>query len=167
MINYIYIFVVVEFECEIQLVLLRVVELVGKIGVSIIVFMIIYDFFYEMMIMLLGEECEVMCVVVVKECIEWFMEQFVDYLGNIQVVVEWDNWLYEVIICYVINDKVDIVVKVMCFYDDFCLVIFIFIDWYLVCKCFIFVLLVKDYDWLVDGNIIVVVNVGIEDCEYV
>lgn len=35
------------------------------------------------------------------------------------------------------------------------------------CKCFCFVLFVKEYDWLEGGEIIVVVNVGSEDDEYV
>lgn len=54
-------------------------------------------------------------------------------------------------IYYVIDNDIDLVVKVIKCYDDFVLVIFMLIDWYLLCKCFSLVLLVKEYDWLEGG----------------
>lgn len=74
----------------------------------------------------------------------------------------WYNCFYEVIIGEIFVGEYDILIKVICKYDMLEFVIFILIDWYLMCKCLILVLLVKNVDWLENVNIIVFVYVGFE-----
>lgn len=99
----------------------------------------------------------------------WICEQVKFYLELgvlIDVKVVWYNCFFEVIIQEVVSEKYDLLLKMVYQYDKLEVVIFILMDWYLLCKCFCLVWMVKDQLWLEGGKVLVVVNFVSEENYY-
>lgn len=129
-------------------------------------FLSIYDFSYDMTSMLSSEERDAMRRGVIQQREEWMKEVAQPYLKegvefNIKVV--WHHRPYEAIIGEVFSGSHDIVLKATRQHDALESVFFTPTDWHLLRKCPCPVLLVKNHDWPVNGNIIASVHVGSEN----
>ncbi len=158
---------VVEPDRDTQPALSRAKEIASKTGASITAILVVYDFSYDMTTMLSQQERDAMRDAVTKDRAEWLQEALSKLqFSDVDIVVEWNSRAYEAIIHHVIDDKTDLLIKATKSHNDLASVIFTPTDWHLLRKCPSPVLLVKEHDWPVDGNIIAAVNVGSEDEEH-
>lgn len=158
---------VIEPDQDRQKSLARALEIASKTGASVTAFLTIYDFSYEMTTMLSVDERETMRQAVVDDRTDWLAEIVESSLGDgsisIDVKVVWHNRPYESVIYEVIDNNYDLIVKGTQQHDTLKSVIFTPTDWHLLRKAPTPVLLVKEHDWPVGGQIIAAVNVGTED----
>jgi len=129
-------------------------------------FLSIYDFSYEMTSMLSSDERNAMRRGVVQQREAWMREVAKPYINdaiNFEVKVVWHNRPYEAIIGEVFAGEHEIVVKATRKHDILESVIFTPTDWHLLRKCPSPVLLVKNHDWPVNGQILASVHVGSEN----
>lgn len=158
---------VIEPDEERQKSLARALEIAEKTGASVTAFLTIYDFSYEMTTMLSVDERETMRQAVVDDRTDWLADIVESSLGDgsisIDIKVVWHNRPYESVIYEVIDNNYDLIVKGTQQHDTLKSVIFTPTDWHLLRKAPTPVLLVKEHDWPVGGQIIAAVNVGTED----
>ncbi|USD66553.1 universal stress protein UspE [Vibrio sp. SCSIO 43136] len=162
------ILVVADINSEKQPALARAIQLSesSRSESKITFFLSIYDFSYEMTSMLSVDERDAMRKGVVRQRELWMKEVAAPYLeqgANIDVKVVWHNRPYEAVIAEVFAEKHEIVVKATRKHDVLESVIFTPTDWHLLRKCPCAVLLVKNHDWPVNGNIMASVHVGSEN----
>lgn len=145
----------------------RAFELAAKTGGSVTAFLTIYDFSYEMTTMLSVEERETMRQAMVDDRTDWLTQIIEDSSESndvpIDIKVVWHNRPYESIIVESIQNNYDLIVKGTQKHDTLKSVIFTPTDWHLLRKAPVSVLLVKEHDWPVNGQILAAVNVGTED----
>ncbi|WP_417881181.1 universal stress protein UspE [Vibrio sp.] len=129
-------------------------------------FLSIYDFSYDMTSMLSSEERDAMRRGVIQQREGWMKEVAQPYLKagvELNIKVVWHHRPYEAIIGEVFSGGYDIVLKTTRQHDVLESVFFTPTDWHLLRKCPCPVLLVKNHDWPVNGNIIASVHVGSEN----
>ena len=167
MMQYQKILAVIDPDEDKQKSLARAIEIAGKTGASVTAFLSIFDFSYEMTTMLSMDERETMRQAVVDDRTDWLaglVEALdIDSTLSVDVKVVWHNRPYESVIFEVIDHNYDLIVKGTQQHDTLKSVIFTPTDWHLLRKAPVPVLLVKEHDWPVDGEIIAAVNVGTPD----
>lgn len=129
-------------------------------------FLSIYDFSYDMTSMLSSEERDAMRRGVIQQREEWMREVAEPYLTEgvqFDVKVVWHHRPYEAIISEVFLGGHGLLLKATRKHDVLESVFFTPTDWHLLRKCPCPVLLVKNQDWPINGNIIASVHVGSEN----
>lgn len=152
-----------------QKALKRAVELARHSGGQITAFLTIYDFSYEMTTMLSGEEREAMRQSMINDRKQWLNEK-IDEIEHESVAIDtciiWHNRPFEKIIKKVLTENFDIVIKGTHQHDKLKSVIFTPTDWHILRKCPCPVLLVKEHNWPVNGNLLTALNIGTDDEEH-
>ena len=152
-----------------QKALKRSIELARHTHGEITAFLTIYDFSYEMTTMLSGEEREAMRQSMINDRMQWLEEKIaeVDHENiTVNTCIIWHNRPFEKIIHKVISEGFDIVIKGTHQHDKFKSVIFTPTDWHILRKCPCPVLLVKEHNWPVNGNLLTALNIGSDDDEH-
>lgn len=148
----------------------RALLLARKTGASVTAFLSIYDFSYEMTTMLTIDERETMRQAVVDDKTDWLANIVEPLAANsaisIDIKVVWHNRPYESVLYEVIDHSYDLIVKGTQEHDTLKSVIFTPTDWHILRKSPVPVLLVKEHDWPIKGNILAAVDVGSEDEEH-
>jgi universal stress protein E len=161
--------VVIDPTTDKQAALDRAVELAKSNGVEICVFLSIFDFSYEMTSILSNVEREAMRQGVIAQRQAWLNDLLAAYSSSgvkIDSQIVWHNRPFESIIKHAIGGNYDMIVKGTHEHGKLKAVIFTPTDWHLMRKAPVPVLLVKDHDWPVDGNILCAVNVVTEDDDH-
>ena len=162
MIKYRNILVVIDPSMESQPALYRAVEVARlQDNATITVFMSIYDFSYEITSILSVEERDEMRQGVVNQRQSWLENLISPYLNeglDIRLKVIWHSRPSESILHEVSQTDYDLVVKSAHHHSLLESFIFTPLDWQLIRKCQLPVLLVKEHDWPADGNIVVALN---------
>lgn len=169
--NYQKILAVIEPELSTQKSLARAIEIANINGASITAFLTIYDFSYEMTTMLSMDERENMRQAVIDDRTDWLINLVSDRFStpgvSIDVKIVWHNRPYESIIYEVIDNSYDLIIKGTKQHDTLKSVIFTPTDWHIMRKAPVPVLLVKEHDWPIGGQIVAAVNVGVDIKEHV
>jgi universal stress protein E len=169
------ILVVIDPTTDQQKALNRAIDLATRINISapdqqinITAFFSIFDFSYEMTTILSSGERNTMRQMVINEKQQWLDEIISVTSSQIKITskVVWHNRPFEAIINQVIDNKHDLVVKGTHQHDKFKSVVFTPTDWHIMRKCPCPVLLVKEHEWPLQGNILGAVNVGSDDAEH-
>lgn len=166
MIKYRNILVVIDPNMEAQPALYRAAEVARlQDSATIKVFMSIYDFSYEITSILSVEERDEMREGVVAQRRAWLESLIQPYLNeglDMTLKVVWHSRPSESILNEVNQHGHDLVIKSA--HQHSLLESFIFtpLDWQLIRKCHLPVLLVKEHDWPADGNIVVALNFSSE-----
>jgi universal stress protein E len=162
---------VIEPELTQQKSLARAIEIANINGATITAFLTIYDFSYEMTTMLSMDERETMRKAVIDERTDWLVNlvsaQFNSPDIYIDVKTVWHNRPYESIIYEVIEQEYDLIVKGTQQHDSLKSVIFTPTDWHIMRKAPVPVLLVKEHDWPIGGQIVAAVNVGVDVADHI
>jgi universal stress protein E len=162
MIKYRNILVVIDPNMEAQPALYRAAEVARlQDSATIKVFMSIYDFSYEITSILSVEERDEMREGVVAQRRAWLeglIQPYLDEGLDMVIKVVWHSRPSESILDEVNQHGHDLVIKSA--HQHSLLESFIFtpLDWQLIRKCQLPVLLVKEHDWPADGNIVVALN---------
>ncbi|ATF10227.1 universal stress protein UspE [Candidatus Enterovibrio altilux] len=138
----------------------------SNVSVKITLFLVIYDFFYEMTSMLSSEERQAMRASVLRQREEWLASLVSQYHTkgvNIVKHVIWHNRPYESMIAQVFDGSHDLLIKASHKHNKIKSVIFTPTDWHLLRKCPCPVLLVKKYGWPANGKILTAVNLSSEN----
>ncbi|MCY7293871.1 universal stress protein UspE [Alteromonas sp. a30] len=145
----------------------RAIELAQKTNGNITAFLSIYDFSYDLTTMLSLDERETMKQALLDDKVEWVTNLIAAKKGDnnleIDIKVVWHNRPYESIIIESIQGNYDLIVKGTHKHDTLKSVIFTPTDWHLMRKAPTSVLLVKEHDWPINGQVLAAVNVGTED----
>jgi len=152
-----------------QKALKRAIELARHSGGIITAFLTIYDFSYEMTTMLSGEEREAMRQSVINDRQLWIEEKIAEIEHeniSIDTSIIWHNRPFERIIKKVLDENFDIVIKGTHQHDKLKSVIFTPTDWHILRKCPCPVLLVKEHNWPINGNLLTALNIGSDDEEH-
>ena len=137
---------------------------------TITLFMPIYDFSYEMTSMLSSAERDEMREGVLQGRKEWLKDLLVPYQHasfNFQIKVVWHSRPFEAIIQEVQDNHHDLVIKSSHKHSAIQTFIFTPTDWHLLRKCPCPVLLVKEREWPMGGNVLAAVNCATDDKEQV
>lgn len=162
MIKYQHILVIIDPNMEAQPALYRAAEIARlQEQIAIEVFMTIYDFSYEITSILSVEERDEMRAGVIQQRQSWLEELVAPYQQeglDIQLKVVWHNRPSESILQEIEHGGHDLVVKSA--HQHSLLETFIFtpLDWQLIRKCRVPLLLVKEHDWPANGNVLVALN---------
>ena len=144
----------------------RALEMSDKQPCEITVFLVVYDFSYEMTTMLSNDERAVMQTAVLDDKKQWLAElvqQSQNINGKILTQVVWHNRPYESIIRTAIDGHFDLVIKSTHKHDSLKYVIFTPTDWHLLRKCPCPVLLVKDHAWPKNSKVLAAVSAATDD----
>ena len=169
------ILVVIDPTTDQQKALNRAIDLATKINISapdqqinITAFFSIFDFSYEMTTILSSGERNTMRQMVINEKQQWLDEIISVTSSQIKITskVVWHNRPFEAIINQAIDNKHDLVVKGTHQHDKFKSVVFTPTDWHIMRKCPCPVLLVKEHEWPLQGNILGAINVCSDDAEH-
>ncbi|KFZ38362.1 universal stress protein UspE [Shewanella mangrovi] len=166
MMDYKKILVVVDPTSDVQPALARAAELAHRSQASITAFLSIFDLSYEMTSILSSQEREAMRLGVINQRQAWLADLLKPYLDKglpIEHQVLWHNRPYESIIKFTQEGGFDLIVKSTHQHDKLKAVIFTPTDWHLLRKSPVPVLLVKEKEWPVQGNMLCAVNVACED----
>lgn len=162
MIKYRNILVVIDPNMEAQPALYRAVEVARlQDHATIKVFMTIYDFSYEITSILSAEEREEMRSGVVSQRKAWLEELISPYRDeglDINIKVVWNYRPYDSILQEVAAFSHDLVIKSAHHHSLLESFIFTPLDWQLIRKSDVPVLLVKEHGWPAEGNILVALN---------
>ena len=162
MIKYRNILVVIDPSMESQPALYRAVEVARlQDNATITVFMSIYDFSYEITSILSVEERDEMREGVVEQRRAWLENLITPYRDeglDVTLKVIWHNRPSDSILHEVSQTTYDLVVKSAHHHSLLESFIFTPLDWQLIRKCQLPVLLVKEHEWPADGNIVVALN---------
>ncbi|ART79306.1 universal stress protein UspE [Oceanisphaera avium] len=171
MIKYQHILVVIDPTADTHPALHRAVSVAAlQQQATITLFMPIYDFSYEMTSMLSSNERQEMREGVLQGRREWLKELVAPYHdGNIKFHLEvvWHSRPFEAIIQQVMDAGHDLVVKSSHKHSAIQTFIFTPTDWHLLRKCPCPVLLVKERQWPMGGNVLAAINCAVEDEEQV
>lgn len=167
------ILVVIDPTTNEQKALKRAIDLATSIHatgsqVNVSAFLSIFDFSYEMTTILSSDERDVMRQSVIKDKEIW-LKSIISELNpaiKIDCKVVWHNRPFEAIIERVIEDNYDLVIKGTHQHDKLKSVVFTPTDWHILRKCPCPVLLVKEHEWPINGNILAAVNVGSDEEEH-
>ena len=162
MIKYRNILVVIDPSMESQPALYRAVEVARlQDNATITVFMSIYDFSYEITSILSVEERDEMREGVVEQRRAWLENLITPYRDeglDVTLKVIWHSRPSDSILHEVSQTTYDLVVKSAHHHSLLESFIFTPLDWQLIRKCQLPVLLVKEHEWPADGNIVVALN---------
>ncbi len=148
--------------------LARAAYLARSYGAKVSVFLCIYDLSYEMTSMLSAEERQAMQDGVMVQHRQWLIDIIEEYQDlEVEYHVVWHKRPFEAAISHVKENNIDLLVKSTHKHDKLKSVIFTPTDWHLLRKSPCDVLLVKEHDWPVDGNIITAVNSVSEDPDHI
>lgn len=167
--NYKNILVVIDPTTNDQIALKRAITLSKKNNALITVFLSIFDFSYELTTMLSGEEREKMRDSVITDRTQWVKEITKEYTPldmDIECKVVWQNRPFEAIVNQVVEYGYDLVIKGTHQHEGLKSIIFTPTDWHILRKCPCPVLLAKDHDWPVNGNILAAISVGSDEAEH-
>jgi universal stress protein E len=167
--NYKEILVIIDPNTNDQKALKRAIELSNISGAKLTAFLSIFDFSYEMTTMLSADEREIMRKTVITDRLQWVNEIIEEHNPkalNIATKVVWHNRPFEAIINEVLQYDYDMVIKGTHQHDKFKSVIFTPTDWHLLRKCPCPLLLVKEHQWPVNGNILAAINVASDETEH-
>ena len=171
MIKYQHILVVIDPAAESHPALHRAVSVAAlQQRAAITLFMPIYDFSYEMTSMLSSTERDEMREGVLEGRKEWLKDLLLPYQdSNIQfeIKVVWHSRPFEAIIQQVEAGQHDLVIKSSHKHNVIQTFIFTPTDWHLLRKCPCPVLLVKERDWPMGGNVLAAVNCAADDKEQI
>ncbi|MGO5000217.1 universal stress protein UspE [Oceanisphaera sp. W20_SRM_FM3] len=171
MIKYQHILVVMDPTADTHPALHRAVAVAGlQQKAAITLFMPIYDFSYEMTSMLSSTEREEMREGVLQGRKEWLQGILDPYLGgsiHFDIKVVWHSRPFEAIIQQVNDAKHDLVIKSSHKHSAIQTFIFTPTDWHLLRKCPCPVLLVKEQQWPMGGNVLAAVNCAADDKEQI
>ncbi|PKI16732.1 universal stress protein UspE [Colwellia sp. 12G3] len=169
------ILVVIDPTTDEQKALNRAIDLATRINIAapdqqinITAFFSIFDFSYEMTTILSSGERDSMRQMVINEKQQW-LDDIISVTNspiNITSKVVWHNRPFEAIIQQVIEHNFDLVVKGTHQHDKFKSVVFTPTDWHILRKCPCPVLLVKEHEWPLQGNILAALNVGSDEVEH-
>ena len=166
------ILVVLNPENEKQYALARAVRLAQEQKsaekVKITAFLAVYDFSYEMSALLSSEEREEMHRNVIEQrklAIQPYFEKYADDSVEFEATVVWDNNEAEAIAQQVELHHYDLVVKYTKEQESLKSLLFTPVDWQLLRKCPVPILIVKDGDWKHQRRILVAVNVSDDENE--
>lgn len=169
MTQYTNLLVAIDPELQTQPALERAIAIANRadVPVNITLFLVIYDFSYEMTSMLSAEERQEMQDGVVRQRQEW-LSDLVDkqkHRDDIDwnLLVVWHHRPYESLINQVFDGQHDILIKATHEHAKLGSVIFTPTDWHLLRKCPCPVLLVKKNGWPENGKILTAVNVSSEN----
>ncbi len=169
--NFRRIIAVIEPDKQQQKSLSRAIEIASLTQSTVTAFMTIYDVSYEMTSMLSSDEREKMRHAVLENRANWLIKLVEEHYQNntvsIDVKVVWHNRPYESIICEVLEQGYDLIVKGTQDHDTLSSIIFTPTDWHIMRKAPVPVLLVKEHAWPENGKMIAAVNVGSEDKAHV
>ena len=160
--NYNNILVIIDPNTNEQKALKRAIEVSKITQAKITAFLSIFDFSYEMTTMLSSDEREIMRKTVISDRLQWVNEIIEEHNPDklaIETKVLWHNRPFEAIISEVLQHEYDIVIKSTHQHDKLKSVIFTPTDWHLLRKCPCPLLLVKEHQWPVNGNILAAINV--------
>jgi universal stress protein E len=168
------ILVVIDPTTNTQKALNRAIDLASKMNhnnsnkTTISAFLSIFDFSYEMTTILSSEERDAMRQSMIKDKKLWLENLINDLKPGIRIdcQVVWHNRPFESIIENVIKESYDLVIKGTHQHDKLKSVIFTPTDWHILRKCPCPVLLVKEHEWPIDGNIIAAINIGNDEAEH-
>lgn len=167
MIKYQHILVVMDPAAETQPALHRAVSVAAlQQQADITLFMPIYDFSYEVTSMLSSTERSEMREGVLQSQEEWLktlLTPYADSAIRFNVKVVWHSRPFEAIIQQVQEHQHDLVIKSTQKHHLIQSFIFTPTDWHLLRKCPCPVLLVKEQDWPIGGNVVAAVNCGSDD----
>jgi universal stress protein E len=162
---------VIEPGSEQQKSLSRAAEIARIDGATITALLTIYDFSYEMTTMLSMDERQNMRQAVIDDRSHWLKnlvdQHFTFKDVQIDIKIVWHNRPYESIIHEVIDNGYDLIVKGTQQHDSLKSVIFTPTDWHIMRKAPVPVLLVKEHDWPIGGQIIAAINVGVEQDDHI
>ncbi|MGL5948893.1 MAG: universal stress protein UspE [Aeromonas sp.] len=130
--------------------------------------LVIYDFSYEMTAMLSKEERDEMRAGVQAERGEWLAEQLAPYQAKglqCQAQVIWHNRPFECVLEQVVEQRFDLVVKATHQHSFLQKFIFTPTDWHLLRKCPAPLLLVKERQWRMGGQLIAAINCTSDEVE--
>ncbi|MCI7480346.1 universal stress protein UspE [[Pasteurella] aerogenes] len=164
------ILVVLNPENEKQYALARAVRLVKEqksdIKVKITTFMSVYDLSYEMSAILSSEERENMHQGVIEQrqkAVQPYLTKYYDPSIEFDSVVVWNSNEAEAIAAEVEKTHYDLVVKYTQAEESLAALLFTPMDWQLLRKCPVPIMIVKDGDWKHQRRILVAVNVSDEE----
>jgi universal stress protein E len=167
------ILVIIDPSTNEQKALKRAIDLATSIKVNggqvqVNAFLSIFDFSYEMTTILSSEERDVMRQSVVKDKEFWLEDLIEDLAPKIEIskLVVWHNRPFEAIVEQVIKKNYDLVIKGTHQHDKLKSVVFTPTDWHILRKCPCPVLLVKEHEWPINGNILAALNVGSDEDEH-
>lgn len=167
MIKYQHILVVIDPVADTHPALHRAVSVAAlQEQATITLFMPIYDFSYEMTSMLSSAERDEMREGVLQGRKEWLKEVLVPYQHasfTFKIKVVWHSRPFEAIIQEVQDNQHDLVIKSSHKHSAIQTFIFTPTDWHLLRKCPCPVLLVKERDWPMGGNVLAAVNCATDD----
>ncbi len=167
MIKYQHILVVVDPVAEVQAALHRAVSVAALEEDAIVtLFLPIYDFSYEMTSMLSSDERDEMREGVLQGREEWLKTLLTPYADSkirFELKVVWHSRPFEAIIQQVQTGHHDLVVKSTHKHALIQSFIFTPTDWHLLRKCPCPVLLVKEQEWPMGGNVLAAVNCCSDD----
>lgn len=162
MIKYQNILVIIDPNMEAQPALYRAAEVARLQEQAVVkVFMTIYDFSYEITSILSVEERDEMREGVIAQRKAWLSDLIQPYQDeglDMQIKVVWHSRPPEAILQEVTEHQHDLVIKSAHQHSILETFIFTPLDWQLIRKCHAPLLLVKEHDWPVDGNILVALN---------
>lgn len=161
------ILVVLNPENEKQYALARAVRLAkeqkNETKVKITTLLSVYDLSYEMSALLSSEERSEMHRQVIEKhhhAVQYYLDKYADPEIELQSHIVWHSNEAEAIKEEVENNDYDLVVKYTKDQESFTSLIFTPVDWQLLRKCPIPVLMVRDGDWKHQRRILVAVNVS-------
>ncbi|PJG86410.1 universal stress protein UspE [Conservatibacter flavescens] len=161
------ILVVLNPETEKQYALARAVRLAKEQKhehpIKITLFLTVYELSYEMSALLSSEEREEMHNGVIQQRLELlqpYLEKYADPMIQFESSVVWNSNEAEAIVQQITEKHYDLVVKYTKEEDSLAALIFTPMDWQLLRKCEVPILIVKDGDWKHQRRILVAVNVS-------
>lgn len=166
------ILVVLNPETDKQYALARAVRLAKEQNsqqpIKITLFLAVYDFSFEVTALISSEERDEMHKKVIQqrsELIQPYLEKYADPMIEFSSTVVWNSNEAEAIAQQVEQHQYDLVVKYTKEQDSLAALLFTPMDWQLLRKCNVPILMVKDGDWKHQRRILVAVNVA-GDQEY-
>ncbi|MCV2884215.1 universal stress protein UspE [Aestuariibacter sp. AA17] len=161
---------VVDPDADSQKALSRALEIAEKTGASVTALLTTYDSSYEFTSLLSAKDRETLRQAAVDQRTDWLSDLVETVSQNrmisVDVKVVWHNRPYESIIIEAVEGAYDLIVKGTQEHDTLKAVIFTPTDWHILRKAPTPVLLVKDHEWLPNGQIIAAVNAGTEDPDH-
>lgn len=161
------ILVVLNPESNKQYALARAVRLAkeqnDKQPIKISLFLAVYDLSFEVTALVSAEERAEMHQKVIqqrRELVQTYIEKYADPMIEFQSVVVWNSNEAEAINQQVEQHQYDLVVKYTQEQDSLTSLLFTPMDWQLLRKCHVPILIVKDGDWKHQRRILVAVNVA-------
>ncbi len=156
------ILVIMEAKSENQLALKRALEIASlSPDTKVTAFLVIYDFSYDLTLLLSKEEQEKMREGIIAANNEWLQEKITQLRKQHQELyakVLWQRNISEAVLQEIADNNYDLIIKAAEEHGLLDSMIFTPLDWQLLRKAEIPVLISKDHPWNVNNNIVVALN---------